>query len=282
MSKGRAFLLLLVGWAMTPPRASAMHGRPRALLRLAVVPLTIVFCTVTANAQGVVLPLPPADQQEIAAKLGPSVVGAARPSEAILDASAYFPLQPKTLPFQVTAGKYAGNIQELGLKSALRPGGSPAWRFRLSPSLAGFITVAPSGDLIMPAISDFDEGVVVVSTPATPFVTKGMKPGDSVKLSQAVSVNYLDNPSKQDHSGNLTTTQTYVGMYQVTVPAGTFDAVLLRLHYDGKIGPASVKYRSWYFFARNVGVIAMITHEEVSAAWIYHTDATTGKVLAGR
>jgi hypothetical protein len=109
-----------------------------------------------------------------------------------------------------------------------------------------------------------------------------MKPGESVKLSQAVSVNYLDNPSKQDHSGNLTTTQTYVGMYQVTVPAGTFDAVLLRLHYDGKIGPASVKYRSWYFFARNVGVIAMITHEEVSAAWIYHTDATTGKVLAGR
>jgi len=250
------------------------------LLRFAVVAVAIGLGAVTANAQGIVLPLPPDDRQEIAAKLGPSVVGAARPSEAILDASAYFPLQPKTLAFQVTAGKYAGNTQELGLKSALRPSGPPAWRFRLSPSLAGFITVAPSGDLIMPAISDFDEGVVVVSTPATPFVTNGIKPGDSVTLSQAVSVSYLDNPSKQDHSGNLTTTQTYVGTYQVTVPAGTFDAVLLRLHYDGKIGPANVKYRSWFFFARNVGMIAMIAHEEVSAAWIYHTDATTGKVLA--
>jgi len=259
-----------------------MHLRSCSFLRLAVVPLAIVLYAVTADAQGVVLPLPPADQQEIAAKLGPSVVGAARPSEAILDVSAYFPLQPKTLPFQVTAGKYAGNTQELGLKSALRPSGSPAWRFRLSPSLAGFITVTPNGDLIMPSISDYDEGVVVMSTPATPFVTKGMKPGDSVTLSQAVLVNYLDNPSKQDHSGNLTTTQTYVGTYQVTVPAGTFDAVLLRLHYDGKIGPANVKYRSWYFFARNIGVIAMITHEQVSAAWIYHTDTTTGKVLARR
>jgi hypothetical protein len=267
---------------MSSASTSTSLGWPRSLRRLAVVPLAIVLCAVTAHAQGVVLPLPPADQQEIAAKLGAAVVGAARPSETILDASAYFPLQPKTSQFQVTAGKYAGDTQELGLRSALRPSGLPAWRFRLSPSLAGFINVGPNGDLIMPAISDFDEGVVVVSTPATPFVTKGMKPGDSVTLTQAVSVNYLDNPSKQDHSGNLTTTQTYVGTYQVTVPAGTFDAVLLRLHYDGKVGPADVKYKSWYFFARGVGVIAMITHEEVDAMWIYHTNTTTGKVLATR
>lgn len=254
----------------------------RSSFRLAVVPLAIVLGAVNSNAQGVVLPLPSDDQQVITAQLGPAVVGAARPSEAILDASAYFPLEPKTVPFRVTSGKNAGNTQELGLRSALRPSGLPAWRFRLSPSLAGFINVKSNGDLIMPAISDADEGVVVVSTPATPFIMKGMKPGDSVTLSQAVSVNYLENPSKQDHSGTLTTTQTYVGTYQVTVPAGTFDAVLLRLHYDGKIGPAEVKYRSWYFFARGVGVIAMITQEEVSAEWIYHTDTTTGKVLAMR
>jgi hypothetical protein len=43
-----------------------------------------------------------------------------------------------------------------------------------------------------------------------------------------------------------------------------------------------VKYKSWHFFARGVGVIAMISHEQVSAMWIYHTDTTTGKVLAAQ
>jgi hypothetical protein len=70
----------------------SIHMRPSSLLRLAVGPLAIVLGAVTADAQGVVLPLPPEDQQAIAAQLGPAVVGAARPREVILDASAYFPL----------------------------------------------------------------------------------------------------------------------------------------------------------------------------------------------
>ena len=241
--------------------------------------LAIISSAAPARGQGIVLPLPPADQEKLAANLGAGVVGAALPSERISSASAYFPLNEKTFVFQVTSGSNTGNTQNLVLKKARRPGGSESWRFNFAPSLAAFIS--PKGpDLIMPAISDVDEGVIVVTTPANPFVVTGMKPGSSSSFQQKVSVNYLDDPTRRDYGGKLNATYTYVGTYNVTVPAGPFPAILIRFAYKGKVGPADVVYTAWYFFAKDTGLIAMVNLEDVSAFWIYHNDTTIGKVLA--
>ena len=233
-----------------------------------------------ASAQGPVLPLPASDQQQLATHLGAGVVGAALPSEQILDTGAYFPLQEKTLVFQVTSGGNAGNIQNLSLKKTRRPSGIPAWRFQFTPTLAGFINRGGSGDLTMAAVTDTDEGVVAVTTPANPFVLTGMRPGESRSFSQTVSVNHLDDPTRRDWGGSLNATYTYIGTYQVKVPAGAFNAVLFRTASQGKVGPADVTYTAWYLFARDVGLVAMVDLEDVSAFWIYHVDTTIGKVLA--
>ncbi len=265
------------------------HGRPvnmRSRSGLgagpAVVLLIVFVFTSQAMAQGPVLPLPASDQQQLAAHLGAGVVGAALPSERIADAQAYFPLQEKLMTFQVTSGKNAGTTQRLGLKKARRPGGAEAWRLHFTPSLAGFINPTATGDLIMVAVSDSDEGVIAVTTPANPFVLRGMQPGEARTFSQTVAVNYLDDPTRRDWGGYLNATYTYVGTYQVTVPAGAFDAILIRFAYTGKVGPADVKYTAWYFFARGTGLVAMVNLEDVSAFWIYHVDTTTGKLLAVR
>ena len=47
----------------------------------------------TAHTQGVVLPLPPEDQQKINAQLATGVVCKPLPSEPIEDVSVYFPLR---------------------------------------------------------------------------------------------------------------------------------------------------------------------------------------------
>ncbi len=255
----------------------------RSFARLAAgvaVALAIVSSPGETRAQGPVLPLPPADQQKLSEHLGAGVVGAALPSERLADVSSYFPLRERTFVFHVTSGSNAGNTQNLVLKKARRPGGAIAWRFNFAPSLAGFISPTAGGDLMMPAVSDVDEGVIVVTTPANPFVLAGMKPGESRSFRQKVSVNYLDDPTKRDWGGKLNATYTYVGTYNVTVPAGTFNAILIRFAYRGKVGPADVVYTAWYFFARDVGLIAMVNLEDVSAFWIYHNDTTIGKVLA--
>lgn len=259
----------------------SMDRVSRALLAAAVALAAGALAT-DARAQGPVLPLPAADQQQLAAYLGAGVVGAALPSERIRDAVAYFPLEERALTFRVTSGRNAGATQELSLRKARRPGGAVAWRFAFAPALAGFITLTADGDLMMPAVSDTDEGIIALATPANPFVVKGILPGESRSFGQTVAVNYLDDPTRRDWGGSLKATYTYVGTYRVTVPAGAFDAILIRFAYRGKVGPADVVYTAWYFFARDVGLVAMVDLEDVSAFWIYRTDTTTGKVRAVR
>jgi len=190
-------------------------------MRSLLVGLAFVVCLAPpASAAGPMLPLPAEDAQEIASLLGQGVVGRALPSEPI-DASVYFPLVERSSAYQVTGGKNAGKTQTLRTMRGQRPGGNEAWRFELSPSLAAFINQA-GADLTMPAVSDSGEGVIVVTTPANPFLVDGMKPGETRQFSQQVSVNYLDDPSDQRYAGHLAGTYTYVGTYEVNVPAGTF------------------------------------------------------------
>src|SRR5262245_21597474 len=260
-------------------RRLAVNVRVTAAQVVAVA-LAIDLSAAEVRAQGVVLPLPAADQQQIAAHLGPSVVGAAIPSQRIVDAASYFPLQERLLIFQITSGNNAGASQGLTLKKTRRPIGTPAWRFQFAPTLFAFINTTPGGDLMMSAVSDTDEGVVGVSTPPNPFVLTGLEPGESRTFSQTVAVNYLDDPTRRDWGGRLNETYTYVGSYRLMVPAGAYDSILIRFAYQGKVGPADVTYTAWYFFARDVGLVAMVTLEDVSAFWIYHVDTTVGKVLA--
>jgi hypothetical protein len=148
----------------------------------------------SVQAADSVLPLPAEDAAEITRVLGANVVGQALPSLPITDVSGYFPLEERAAVFHVTSGSNAGKQQTLRTTKGKRPGGNDAWRFELSPALAAFVNQA-GGDLVMPAVSDTDEGVIVVSTPANPFILNGMKPGETREFSQEVSVNYLDDPT---------------------------------------------------------------------------------------
>jgi hypothetical protein len=244
--------------------------------------LILLSVTSPLRADDVVLPLPAEDQKTIDALLGPGVVGKALPSKPIQDASVYFPLADRALTYKVTSGKNAGKTQTLDVAQVERPGGKRAWRVQLSPSLNGFIRLTPDGDLTMPAVSDSGEGLVVFTTPANPFMPQGMQPGETRTYSQKVSVNYLDDPTDQDYAGTLDGSYTYLGTYQVTVPAGTFDAVLLRVKCAGKVGPAHTHNTVYNLFAPRVGTVAMIMQEDVKAFWIFNIDSATGKVLTAR
>jgi len=233
-----------------------------------------------ASAQGQVLPLPDADQQRMDAMLGAGVVGKALPSAPIDEPKRYFPLTEKSPSYKVTSGANAGKVQVLKVAKGQRPGGNDAWRFGLSSTLAAFLRNTVDGDLLMPAVTDTYEGVVVITTPPNPFLLKGMKPGESRDFAQKVSVNYLDDPTDQRYSGSLTGTYTYLGTYQVTVPAGTFPSVVMRITCQGEVGPAHTQDMAYYMFSPGVGVVAMISQEDAEAFWIIHLDSSSGRVLA--
>ena len=169
----------------------------------AIVIVALPIASGLLHAQGVILPLSPQDRQIITAKLGPGVVGNALPSATIEKVSLYFPLKEGAAVYQVTSGSNVGKSQTLRLAKVRRPSGTSAWRFEFSPTLAGYIHETAQGDLLLPAVGDIAEGVVVITTPANPFMMRGMKPGESRSYTQQVRVKALDDPADQKYSGVL-------------------------------------------------------------------------------
>lgn len=244
--------------------------------------LTTIVLTTTVLAAGPVLPLSADERATIDAVLGANVVGEALPSEPLGDPTTLFPLEERTLTYRVTSGKHAGATYPLEIGRHARPTGAQAWRFELSPTQSAYLHRGDAGNLVMPAIADSDHGIVIVTTPPNPFLIQGMQPGEERAFTQRVDVDYLDDPTRLDYSGTMTGSLTYVGTYRVTVPAGTFDAVLLRTKCAGKVGPAHTSDTAYYFFAPGTGVVAMISQEDVEAFWVVHIDNRSGKVLAAR
>jgi hypothetical protein len=242
----------------------------------------IILTSTKVRAEDVVLPLPPDDEQIIVKQLGAEVVGHAVPSKPIDDPLALFPLHHRPVTYRFTSGRNTGKSQTLALTKIQRPGGKFVWRLQLAPSLVGFLRQTPEGDIVMPAVADTGEGALVITTPANPFLSKGMKPGETRSFSQEVSVRYLDDISDERYSGTLKSDYTYIGTFRVTVPAGAYQAILLRAKVEGRIGPAHTHAASYSFFAPGVGLVAMILQQKVTAFWIYNIDGAGGKVLISR
>jgi hypothetical protein len=71
----------------------------------------------------------------------------------------------------------------------------------------------------------------------------------------------------------------YLGVYEITVPAGKYEAVLIKSSYRGKVGPAHVVDGGYAFYARGVGMVASIERMHVTAFIFYDKRTKTPKVL---
>ena len=89
--------------------------------------------------------------------------------------------------------------------------------------------------------------------PGEPLIVPGLKAGESKSSTLKVSVYDLSDLNKVTHSGSLDVVYTYIGTYRVKVPAGTYDAALIRWDYSGKVGPAPSRIRSTGSWRRRPG-----------------------------
>jgi hypothetical protein len=116
-------------------------------------------------------------------------------------------------------------------------------------------------------------------TPAQPIFLAGIAPGETRNFTTNVSVADLSRPDVQSHSGKLNIEFTYVGAFRLHVPAGTIDAILIKTHLTGKVGPANIQDTIYRFFAKNSGPVAAVEANDVSAMFVYHEKTRVGKVL---
>jgi hypothetical protein len=65
----------------------------------------------------------------------------------------------------------------------------------------------------------------------------------------------------------------------VTVPAGSYSAALIKWSYQGKVWLANIEDTQYRFVTPDVGIVASVDKEDISALLIYQDHSKTGLVL---
>ncbi|MGA2583006.1 MAG: hypothetical protein ABSG31_06990 [Tepidisphaeraceae bacterium] len=227
-------------------------------------------------------PLPDSDRQTLNEYLGAGVVGEAISAPALPHGLNDLISIHDGIAWQmrVISGKAPGTVQNGSALLLDRPGGMTGFRLDLGDGRnVLFGQLDPQGNFMCYASEDNREGVISRFTPAQPIFLADMVPGQTREIVSNVSVADLSQPDVQTHSGQLNIQFTYLGAYRLRVPAGTFDALLMKSHLTGKVGPATIDDTVYRFLAKNAGPVAVVETNDVSAVLIYHEATRIGKVL---
>jgi hypothetical protein len=230
---------------------------------------------------GKVIPLAPDDQKQLDSLLGPGVVGEALPSQPLQPASYYLPGKAK-ITYRVRDEEGKTTIELHELSPAPKSEGVAGLQYVVGTDTRHIFAKQPDGSLASVREYDLEKKVVSRFLPGEPLLIQGLAPGESRQLNVKVEVADISSPDKVDYSGNLDITYAYLGTYRVTVPAGTFDADLIKWTYAGKIGPAKIKTAQYRFLAPKAGMVAMIEWRKITALLIYNDSSRRGKLLAAQ
>jgi hypothetical protein len=219
------------------------------------------------------------DRAAIEKYLGKGVVGKAVPGNPIADAAKFFAFEDGAWEFQFTSGDDEGKTQAQSFKKLERDDTGTKGRYQNGPDLTYFLHRSEDGSINVTSEQDQDHGVISRFSPPEPIYVSGMKPGDSKQTKIDVKVYDLSDLKDVSHEGSLDLTYSFIGAYEVTVPAGTFEAALIKWDYKGEVGPASIEDTQYRFLAEGAGVVAMVEKKNISAVLIYHDESKYGKVL---
>ncbi len=223
-----------------------------------------------------------ADRAEIEKYLGRGVVGRVVDAPVLEDPSRFFPLNKQDiLTVKAVYGNKKGKTRQVHMHNLERSNPPVAWRLSMDNE-RWLGEIQENGDVVLNTTENEDNDVISRYNPPEPVLIQGMRPKESKKMRIDVTVYDLARPTRKKYSGYLNLVYTYIGAFEVTVPAGTYNALLFGWNYDGKVGPASIQDDQYWFFAEGIGPIARIDKKDISAMLIYHDQAKVAEVLVSR
>jgi hypothetical protein len=184
--------------------------------------------------------------------------------------SQWLPANPGTKLFQVTQGPYAGSQQFAAWTPTTA---NPiSGRYQFGDEEVILLRTEEDNSLVIEGVEDIQAESVTRYDPPEPFLLKGLAPGEQRKANMFVKVLSSQDPKE--------VTFEYLGAYSLSVPAGTFDTVLTKSTFSGRVGPAKVEDTQYRFFAEKVGLVATIENRQVSALLIYQSNKSIAKMLS--
>jgi hypothetical protein len=241
--------------------------------------LFLLFAGGSASKADSTIPLPGEDRAQIEKYLGTGVIGEPIAAAALMTADQYLPPKGTVTSYRVRDSNGKTRTENHKVEETADPMFAPGWRYAAEPVGAFFLQKTADGGATILGEQDLEQKVLSRFTPGEPLMVAGLAPGQSRKVTVQVAVSNLSNPTKVNHTGSLDITYTYIGAYKVTVPAGTYDTVLIKWDYKGSVGPASVKLTEYRFIAPGAGMIAMVESRHISAMLIYNDKTRLGKLM---
>lgn len=229
-----------------------------------------------------IIPLPKQDRLAMEKYLGKGVVGKAIPAPALVDTTRYLALNTVARNYRLVSGPDTGRIEQHQSTLLKQGANETVWRYDTNARFIFSIVAKADGDHVVSEVIDNDERVITKYSPSEPLMLQGLVPGEERNIKIGMKVFELSNPDKQTYTGTLNIGYRYVGAYKVTVPAGSFDAVLVKWTYKGKIGPASLNDTQYRLFVADVGVVAAVEQMDVSAMHIYNKQRKIARVLVDK
>lgn len=225
------------------------------------------------------IPLSKDDRKRIERDLGDGVVGRALPATPITDPSSLFPLESgRTWTYKTTHGPHKGRSETYSL-SKLDQSEAPSWYYKRGSESGFYLRHNDDGSLDLMSEELHGRGLIVTYRPPQPVLIADLEAGGSRSFDIDIKVYDLSNPDNLKYHGSMKVTFTYVGMYRTRVPAGTFDAALLRWSLEGDVSLAHIKETQYRLVAPEIGVVASVELDHISALLIYQDTTKVGRVL---
>lgn len=225
------------------------------------------------------IPLAEADRSYIEEHLGKNLLLSPIPAPRVTDAARYLAAQPSSKRYLLLSGPEKGQYETQKIIKIRENQRETTWEVRAGTHRVFYLTGKPNGDFVFNGMSDLDDGAITRYSPSEILMPQGLAPGEHRQARLDIKVFDLSNPDQQTHDGYLDMDYRYLGAYRIKVPAGTFDTVLIRWDFKGKIGPATVEDTQYRFFAADAGHVAVIEREDVTAMLVYNRHNKVSKVL---
>jgi hypothetical protein len=247
----------------------------RILLRTSLVAVaSVAFLSTPAAAEAdKVIPLRGETQQDVAL-LGDGVVGKALPAPTLTDPAAYLNLGGGVWEFKIVSGKDKGKTQ----KESYKKEAENRWQRRIGDEYLEHLTIGGEDGTSKVAETALSFGYRATFPPGI-HEAKSLEPGQSIEIDSKLAVSEEKTPDEVKYTGTMKATFTYEGAYEVTVPAGTFETILVRVDAKIHVGPANVEDTQYIFFAKGVGKVAEVEALRIAAILVYHSHSKTAKVL---
>ncbi|MDP6987767.1 MAG: hypothetical protein QGG74_06955 [Phycisphaerales bacterium] len=192
------------------------------------------------------------------------------------------------LPMRAGTYRYArpsGGESTIKLVETSRGAGHPVgatsggWRMDVSDGPTRYLrtdaTKLRSG-VVVPTDVSISNGLLIRLNPPQPLLLEG---GPHPPQDISVKIYDVHDPSVVTHAGSVTCQWKDLGGWRVKTPAGVYDTRLVRMHYSGTVGPASVSGHTYTFYAPGVGPVAMTDARDISAFLFFSDDTDHAGVL---